>query len=310
MTLTAAMASSHAYAFLDTTEWDNRRKGTQRNFERRYGWLPADRPEVALADAEADANNFRDLTESFAFFQNQMSEVDTLVIVGDDQDENFQDECQPQFAIHTGADFQMKRDGENITLQSHAELSKSMYRKLVEAEFDVAHCVTLPREQLIAHAHVPIIDMLDPKGQKRIVLVFVNAIHHPGPSPKRCIDFGRVLREAIEAIPAAGKVAMYASGGLSHFTAGYPWADYQGPHEVGFIDVDFDRHIVDVMQRADLDRLESLTSAELLAHGDVEFRQWLVLLGAIGKVKPEFLHYHPFFRAVTGMSAAFWRVQT
>ena len=312
MTLIAAMASSHAYAFKDTDRWDATRKITQQNYERRYGRLPLDRPEVALADPVVDERNFADLADSFSFFKRQMSDlaIDTLVIVGDDQDENFTDECQPQFAIHTGADFQMRRGTETVTLQANAELSNAMFRTAIEGDFDVANCSTLPRERLLAHAHVPVIDMLDPEGRTKIVLVFINAIHHPGPSPKRCFEFGRLLRQAIEATPNSGNVAMYASGGLSHFTAGYPWRDYDGPHEVGSIDVAFDERIVDMMRRADCDALTALTSADLLAHGEVEFRQWLVMLGAIGKVEPEFLHYHPFFRAVTGMSAAYWRLTT
>ena len=46
----------------------------------------------------------------------------------------------------------------------------------------------------------------------------MNTYYPPNqPNPKRCYDFGRTLRSAIEAWPTKARVAILASGGLSHF---------------------------------------------------------------------------------------------
>jgi hypothetical protein len=41
-------------------------------------------------------------------------------------------------------------------------------------------------------------------------------------------------------------------------------------------------------------------------HGDAELRQWIVMLGAIGYVKPEFLVYEPLYRGIMGMGVGWW----
>ncbi len=81
--------------------------------------------------------------------------------------------------------------------------------------------------------------------------------------------------------------------------AGYSWPHYEGSHTVGSICVDFDERINGAMrvgQGRDLAR--GLTSGDVLANGGIEFRQWIVMLGAIGGAKPATLVYDPFFRGV------------
>jgi hypothetical protein len=307
--LRVAMASSHAYALDDSDSWDARRLRTRRNFEKRYGSLPEELPEVARETAEEDRARFRDFLDAFAHFRTRVADLslDALVIVGDDQDENFTEECQPQFAVHTGPSFDMKGSANGtVTVQNHQGLAEALLTALVEGGIDAAACQRLPKELLLSHAHAPIVDMLAAELGIPVVLVFVNAIHVPAPSPARCYEFGRILRGVIDNCDAVGNAGLYASGGLSHFTAGYPWPHYEGTSQVGSISVDFDRQLVDRMRAGAGEELSKLTSADLLANGDVEFRQWLVMLGAIGSARPEFLHYQPFFRALTGMAIGYW----
>jgi aromatic ring-opening dioxygenase LigB subunit len=101
-------------------------------------------------------------------------------------------------------------------------------------------------------------------------------------------------------------LALCASGGLSHFTAGYPWKRYQGPFGYGAISEDFDRRAIAWMERGEGERLAELSGAELLAHGNIELRSWIALLGALGPVRTRFAVYEPFFRAVMGMGVASW----
>jgi hypothetical protein len=309
--LIAGMASSHAYALDDPDTWDARRVRTRKNFEKRYGWLPDELPEANADGADRDRARFVDFLRAFELFKARVSDValDALVIVGDDQDENFTGECRPQFAVHTGATFDLDSSpGVTVTCKNHTELAAGLLTSLVEGGIDAAECVELPKGKLLAHAHAPIIQMLAAELGVPVVLVFVNAIHVPAPSPARCYEAGRIIRNAIDGIDSAGNVAIYASGGLSHFTAGYPWPHYQGSYQVGSISVEFDRHLIEKMRAGEGEELSKLSSADLLANGDVEFRQWLVLLGALGAVKPDFLHYEPFFRALTGMAVGYWPV--
>lgn len=68
------------------------------------------------------------------------------------------------------------------------------------------------------------------------------------------------MREVIEGRPGSERVAVYASGGLSHFTADYPWEHYSGPCTVGSICEDFDRRAAALMRNGQGARLGRLTS--------------------------------------------------
>ena len=50
-------------------------------------------------------------------------------------------------------------------------------------------------------------------------------------------------------------------------------------------------------------------SPELIEHGEAELRQWIVLLGAVGARKPEFLVYEPLFRSIMGMGVGWWQLE-
>jgi hypothetical protein len=54
----------------------------------------------------------------------------------------------------------------------------------------------------------------------------------------------------------------------------------------------------------------SLSSSDLLAHGDIELRSWLTVLGMMGKAKAEILAYEPFYRAIMGMGVAYWQIES
>ncbi|HEY3117239.1 MAG TPA: extradiol ring-cleavage dioxygenase, partial [Chloroflexota bacterium] len=178
----------------------------------------------------------------------------------------------------------------------------------VENGFDLASSKTFP-DGLISHAHRDVMRFLDPQGKVPMVPIFVNAIHVPAPSPRRCFEFGQALRETIEAQPDNKRVAVYASGGWSHFTAGYPYEHLEGPHPVGYIAADFDQKLATFVSAGRLSEVTKLSSSDLLNNGDIEFRQWIVMLGMLGDVAPDQFAYEPFFRGVMGMAVGYWNLE-
>ncbi len=154
----------------------------------------------------------------------------------------------------------------------------------------------------------------------------MNAIHPPGPAPARCYAFGQMLGDIIRHHLADKRIAIYASGGLSHFTAGYPWRYYRGPFGYGCISEDFDRKVLQwiddqnenftsqnvpqfaIYTGADgqASKLAELSSAELLEHGEIELRSWIILAGVVGAVPARVLAYEPLYRGLMGMAVAEW----
>jgi hypothetical protein len=130
-------------------------------------------------------------------------------------------------------------------------------------------------------------------GQKAlpIVPVLLNTYYPPNqPTAARCYAFGRALRQAIESWHGAKKVAVVASGGLSHFV----------------VDENLDRTVLEAMGQRDEQTLGRL-GQELLQSGSSEIKNWIVAAGALETLNMNLIGYFPAYRseAGTGCGLAF-----
>ncbi len=133
-----------------------------------------------------------------------------------------------------------------------------------------------------------------------VVPIVVNGVNPPYPTPKRCYDFGRMLRGAIETTAAARSVVVLATGGLSHWV---------GMPQAGTINEDFDREFLVRLESGDAGRLTGYDDAVLDAAGNGahEIRTWLVAAGAAG-APFEILAYEPIPEWLTGTAVAAARI--
>lgn len=129
-----------------------------------------------------------------------------------------------------------------------------------------------------------------------VVPIVVNGVNPPYPTPKRCYDFGRMLRGAIEAAAAVRSVVVLATGGLSHWV---------GMPQAGTINEGFDRDFLIRLEAGDAKRLTDYDDAVLDAAGNGahEIRTWLVAAGAAG-APFEILAYEPIPEWLTGTAVA------
>jgi protocatechuate 4,5-dioxygenase beta chain/2,3-dihydroxyphenylpropionate 1,2-dioxygenase len=138
--------------------------------------------------------------------------------------------------------------------------------------------------------------------QAPVLPVVVNGVNPPYPTPKRCYDFGRMLRGAIEASTTAHKVVVLATGGLSHWV---------GMPQAGQINERFDRDFLIRLESGDAVHLTDYDDAVLDAAGNGahEIRTWLVAAGAAGAGVPfETLAYEPVPEWLTGTAVAAARI--
>lgn len=311
-TIVAAALSSHAYTFEVPEDWDARRERTRKNFSRRYGREAPPCAEVERESLQDDIARFASIRDGLTTVREQLnaSLPDVLIVLGDDQDENYLEANLPQLAIFTGPEFVAvePKTGASTRYQNDVGLARHILNFGVEHGFDIASSATFPGERLISHAHREPITYLDSAERYRVLPVFINGIHVPAPTPSRCYAFGQMLREAIENAPGEMRVALYASGGMSHYSAGFPWEHYSGSNTIGSVCADFDREVMELIRSGQGEKTVALSSTDLLDNGDVEMRASIVLAGVMGNAKPRFLNYEPFHRGIMGMAVGYWEV--
>jgi len=132
-----------------------------------------------------------------------------------------------------------------------------------------------------------------------IVPMLVNSIEPPMPSLARCLQWGTLIRNSIEAYPEPLRVAVLATGGLSHSI---------GEKTMGAIHEDFDRETIRLFASSDKSLVHFLEK-ELPSRGNgsEEVRNWLVAHGAAGGRGFELVDYLPVPTVIVGCGFASWR---
>jgi hypothetical protein len=313
-TIVGAMLSSHAYAFLEPHEWDERRRErSMPNYARRFGSMPLEHAEIEDETLEANQRRFAAIRDGYAEIRRRLAALraDAVVMIGNDQDEIFGEGCQPQFAVYTGERFLASDHAKGTRTEYRAApaLARAILDAALESDFDPSIVLRFPDDELISHAHREALLFFDPGATQTVLPIFVKTIHPPSPSPRRCYAFGQVLRRAIEQSPDMGRVVLFSSGGLSHFAPDFPWREYRGPATLGSIYADFDRSLLAEIERGNGAALADLTSRDLFDNGDLELRQTIVMLGALGTAQPTLLRYEPFYRAIMGLVVGCWDLE-
>ena len=239
------------------------------------------------------------------------SEADAVVVIGDDQRELFLDECSPAFAIYTGAELVDFPPDPATVDPSHApamwsrhasareaypvlpDFARALTQTICRDGFDVATVGAQLEARSLGHAFTFVRLRMMTRRQIPMIPVFINCYYPPNqPTPERCFEFGRALRRAIGAAPQDLKVAVVASGGLSHFV----------------IDEALDRQVIDGLVGKRRELLTSLP-VDKLNSGNSEIRNWVAAAGAMEDMRAHMLTYVPAYRteAGTGCGMAFAR---
>lgn len=151
----------------------------------------------------------------------ESTKPDVVVAFTDDHFENIYRTLAPTFAIgvadkHQGPpDYFMEamRFEQPWEIPGAREFASSLLEHTVHNGFDVARMGSVEYGNNIM-APWPLIR---PRNDLPIVPVFINVYHPPLPTMARAYAFGEAIRSAIHAIPGNLRVAILATGGLSHW---------------------------------------------------------------------------------------------
>ncbi len=239
---------------------------------------------------------------------------DVAIVIGDDQRELFRDDGIPVFACFAGDELlDMPPAGEALERmpagiraaswaahadreQRHpvsAELSRHLAGQLTDADFDITMFTQQPPGRSLGHAFTFPRYRLGLPAATPIVPVFVNTYYPPNvPSAARCFGLGRAIRRAVQSWEAGARVAVIASGGLSHFV----------------VDEQLDRRVLSAIKGNDAGALGSLSRAQLRS-GTSEILNWVAAAGALEGLTATVIDYVPGYRSPAGTGAGMAFVQ-
>jgi len=300
------------------------------------------RPRTALNPVDSDEDNASKLMRTRLAMAElrsvfQRARPDVVVVFGDDQEEQFRLTNLPAFAVYAGEDFEgyrelayagvpgsrelLPRSAETwVKVPARPDLARALLAGWQRSGFDPAFMLALPNETHgMGHAFMrPVGNLTGGRFDVPVVPVMVNCFYAPQPTAARCVAAARAIREIIESWPDELRVAVVGSGGLWH-TPGAPDA---------YIDEEFDRAILDGLQKGDADRMadyfdrwrppaahaqlrcyESFSggtrSAGGIGSGAGETRNW-IMAAAVGDRPGVLVDYVPVYASPCGMAFAHW----
>ena len=231
---------------------------------------------------------------------------DVVLVIGDDQDELFGFDNMPAFSVYTGDEVVMKEmplPHPRLTWTDKAfwagygmdmphrfagapALAKDLVHGLIRLGVDVSvsNSVPDPARRAFGHAYGFIYQRLMKRLRVPMLPVLLNTYFPPNnPTSARCFQIGTHIAHALAASRSDARVAVIASGGLSHFLC----------------EEAFDRKVMDALKRHDVAMLTQIPQ-EALCSGSSETRNWITLAGAIAHLRCVDDEYIPVYRTPVG----------
>ena len=194
----------------------------------------------------------------------------------------------------------------------NSALGRHIIEYMIENDFDVAHFnyikdsyggsvgrrypradgelgvvrTSPPINQGLPHGYAFVVTRLFENQPRPIVPVFQNTCYPPNqPTVKRSYQFGQAVSRAIESWDSDARVAVVASGGLSHFV----------------VDEELDRMVLNGLKEKDAETLMSVPRNRLYSAAS-ETQNWIALGGALQDtaLEMELVEYVPVYRTPAG----------
>jgi aromatic ring-opening dioxygenase catalytic subunit (LigB family) len=242
--------------------------------------------------------SFRELGRRFAAVR-----ADVIIEVSPDHWSNFFLDNLPAICIGVGdshggpPEAFVKEYFPHETVPGHAALAMHIAKIALKRDFEpsISHHMKLDHGFCI-----PLWQMgVDPLP--KIIPIAVNGIEPPMMSIRRCLAWGRLIAEAVKSYPENLRVAVLATGGLSHSI---------GQRTMGAIDEPFDHETLRLFAKGDDAALVDFLEAALprTGNGGHEVRNWVVAHGAADSRGFELVAYEPVPEVYVGCGYAAWQI--
>lgn len=258
---------------------------------------------------------------------------DAVIIVGSNHFRGYWLDMMPAFSIGVG---EVRASGEHGTPTgaqlTDAATAVALCNALMAQNFDMTFSTKLTIDHGISHA----IQWLVGEHTTPVIPLVVNCFAPPLPSLRRCLMLGDALQRAVTLLPNAMRIAVLATGGLSHRLP-FPdwrapksaddrflvdswhngrnrWADYEERRRAIVVNAspcineDFDQMLLDALQSGTLktlpDKIDDDQLVAIAGNGANEIRAWLIMASAMAHQPGRVLCYSPMPEWLTGMAVA------
>ncbi len=226
---------------------------------------------------------------------------DVLLMIYNDHVTSFFFDHYSAFALGVGPEWHVADEGGGARdlppIEGHPQLASCIGQSLMADEFDMSffqhraldHGCFSPLSMLCPHV---------PAWPVRLVPLGMGVLQFPIPSARRFYRLGQALRRAIESYPEDLRVAIVATGGLSHQVHG---------ERAGFNNPAWDARFLDLFEH-DPDQLAEMTVAEYAELGGLEGTEvvmWLAMRGALS-ANVVCRHRSYYLPSMTGIATAIY----
>jgi gallate dioxygenase len=227
---------------------------------------------------------------------------DVLFFIFNDHVTSFFFDHYSAFALGIGESYEVADEGGGARalppVRGHPKLAAHLAASLMADEFDLSFF----QHRALDHGCFSPLSVMMKHDEEywptAIVPLQIGVLQFPIPTARRCYRLGQALRRAIESYPEDLKVALVATGGLSHQVHG---------ERAGFNNPEWDREFMDLLEN-DPERLAEMTHAELATLGGLEGAEvimWLVMRGAMN-AKVRCLHRSYYLPSMAGIATAIY----
>ncbi|SDR22429.1 protocatechuate 4,5-dioxygenase alpha subunit /protocatechuate 4,5-dioxygenase beta subunit [Paraburkholderia fungorum] len=202
---------------------------------------------------------------------------DVIVAIYNDHVTSFFFDHYSAFALGVGPEWPVADEGGGARdlppIKGHPALAAHIGNSLMTDEFDMSFF----QNKALDHGCFSPLSMLcphEPEWPVKLVPLQMGVLQLPMPSARRFYKLGQALRRAIESYPEDLKVAILATGGLSHQVHG---------ERAGFNNTEWDQRFLDLFE-SDPEQLADMTLAEYAELGGYEGAEvvmWLTMRGAL-----------------------------
>jgi aromatic ring-opening dioxygenase catalytic subunit (LigB family) len=218
---------------------------------------------------------------------------DQIVVVYNDHLNHFTFDAYPTLALGVAATFPQADEGFGLrpfpSVKGDTDFGWHVANHLVRNEFDLTICEDMKLDHGI-YSWLPYVS--EPPWPAPILPLAVNMVRHPIPTSQRLHRLGHALRAAIVSFPGNARVAVIATGGMSHQIAGTRF---------GIANEEWDRTFLQRIEK-DVDKLVAIPQEEIMKVGGTEAAELAIWFAMRGALSDNLRRVHDFytFPQITG----------